>query len=206
MDGTLINSAEDLVNTCNMLRSAYGLEPLEADVIMGFIGDGVGKLLERTLAGSGIPPAEAKDLMMEFYAQNLDLHTTLYPGVYKGIRDLRKAGWKIALFSNKKEDFCKQILFDFGLGLDFDCVVGDGGGFARKPDPEALLYILDFLKIEDPSSSWMVGDHHTDLEAGQRAGMKTVFCEYGFGNPGEFKPDLRVKNFSEFVNAVLQNE
>lgn len=202
LDGTLIDSRQDLVNTCNMLRASYDLEPLPGEQIAAFIGDGIQKLLERTLSDSSVSPAEAMPRMLELYAQNLNRCTVLYPGVFQGIRRLAECGWHIALFSNKKEMFCERTLEYFALAEYFTVVIGDSDRFARKPDPEALNFILKKLQIVDPGESWMVGDHHTDLEAGKKAGMKTAFCSYGIGDPGVFQPDLTVDHFAELVRRL----
>ncbi len=205
LDGTLIDSRQDLINTCNMLRQSYGLDVLPEEQILTYVGDGVQNLLERTLSDSSVPVQEATPLMLELYARNLNVCTVLYPGVFQGIRELAEHGWRLALFSNKREIFCRQTLDHFHLSEYFSVVIGDSDAFPRKPDPAALNFILKELQISDPENAWMVGDHHTDLEAGQKAGMKTVFCRYGIGNTGSLKADLNINHFSELVQELCHD-
>lgn len=202
LDGTLIDSRIDIANAVNMTRKAFQLPPLPLEKIISFVGNGVRYLLERALEGTGVSPEEAMETMHEAYRVNLNLNSSLYPGVFQGLRHLHTAGWKIALFSNKPEDFCKFILHDFGIASSFDLILGESGEFPLKPDPAGLEFILDTLHAKPPENSWIIGDGVNDLKAGRLAGMKRVFASYGFGNTGNETPDKTAHSFHEIVEIL----
>lgn len=202
LDGTLVDSRLDIANSVNMTRKAFQLPPLPLEKIVSFIGRGVRYMLERSLENTGIEPEEAMETMLEAYRSNLNLNSTLYPGVFQGLHLLRAGGWKIALLSNKPEDFCKFILHDFGIASCFDLILGDSGGMPLKPDPAGLNFILDTLRIPSPEHSWITGDGVNDLQTGRSAGVKRIFAAYGFGNTGNETPDKTAHSFPEIVKIL----
>lgn len=202
LDGTLIDSRLDLANAANLMRRAFNLPPLPMEQIISYLGNGLKKLCERALTGANIPVEEALPALMRAYRAGLTLNTVLYPGVFKTIRQLRTTGWKLAVLSNKNEDFCKSILYDLGIATQFDLIIGETEGFPLKPDPDGLRFVLETLRVEDPGSSWMIGDGATDLIAGHLAGMKTCYAAYGFGNVQSEPYDLKIGAFSELPEKL----
>lgn len=201
-DGTLVDSRLDLLNTVNQMRRYFGLSPLALEQVLSFVGDGVKMLLKRSLADSKIDPETAMDVMQQAYRANLNLASTLYPGVYKTVRDLKQAGWKIALFSNKEQDFCKSALYEFGIATYFDVILGRTDEFPLKPDPEGLLFIQELLGIDEPAESWMIGDSAQDILAGRAAGMKTCFCNFGFGDRKDEEPTAYIDKFDDLPGIL----
>lgn len=202
-DGTLVDSRLDLLNTVNQMRKYYGLAPLPLEQVLSYVGDGVKMLLSRSLSDSKIDPETAMNVMQQAYRANLNLASTLYPGVYKTIRDLQQNGWKIALFSNKEQDFCKSALYEFGIGTCFDVILGRTDDFPLKPDPEGLLFIQELLGIEDVAGSWMIGDSAQDILAGRAAGMKTCFCNFGFGDRKGEEPTAYIDKFEDLKQILV---
>lgn len=201
-DGTLVDSRLDLLNTVNQMRKYFGLSPLALEQVLSFVGDGVKMLLKRSLADSKIDPETAMSVMQQAYRANLNLASTLYPGVYKTVRDLKQAGWKIALFSNKEQDFCKSALYEFGIATYFDVILGRTDEFPLKPDPEGLLFIQELLGIDEPAESWMIGDSAQDILAGRAAGMKTCFCNFGFGDRKGEEPTAYIDKFDDLPGIL----
>jgi len=140
--------------------------------------------------------------MEDAFRANLNLATTLYPGVFTTVHELKESGWKLAVLSNKNEDFCKFILHDFGLGREFDYIVGASEGFPNKPDPAGLELLCDLFDIKDPSGSWMVGDGAQDMLTGHRAGFKFCYASYGFGSLKNESYDLKIDRFSELTEKL----
>lgn len=203
LDGTLIDSREDLANAVNLMRAEFGLEPLPLATVVSFVGDGMRKLVERALKGETVCVDGAIAAMKDAYRLNLVERTTLYPGVFDGVYALKDAGWTLAVISNKPTEFCRIILDRFRIEMAFSHVIGGGPEFPLKPDPSSLNFILESAKAQ-ASASWMVGDNHTDLEAGARAGMKKCYAAYGFGDIQGKAYDLKAAKFSDFVDAVLK--
>ncbi len=205
LDGTLLDSRLDLANTVNQMLRFYGQPPLTMEKILTFVGDGRRKLLERVLAEAKLKadPEEAYEVITRTYNANLNLASSLYPGVYQTIRELHLAGWKIALLSNKNEDCCKATLCEFGLAPYFDMIVGDNGDLLLKPEPDGLEFILDMLNIDDAAGSWMVGDSAPDMIVGRRCGLRCAYAAFGFGNDlkgAEY--DAELKTFADLKGIV----
>lgn len=202
LDGTLIDSRKDLSRAVNLMRKNFGLPPLNVEVVSSYVGNGMKKLVERSLKDTGISVEDALPVMKKAYSENLLVETTLYDGVYDGISQLKTDGWRMSVTSNKPTAFCREILDKLHLTEYLDFVIGGESGFPLKPDPAALEYILHETGVTNPAGSWILGDNHTDLEAGRRAKMKTAFAAYGFGIQNGIPYDLKVDSFPEFIERI----
>ena len=207
LDGTLIDSREDLAASVNLTRGEFGLPPLSTEKVTSYVGDGVRKLITRVFAGyeGKFNLDEALVHMRRHYEANLVARTTLYPGVAEGLMSLRGKGVKLAIVSNKPTEFCGRIMDHFGLGALFDFVIGGDSGMPLKPDPASILHCLDGVGAAK-SNAWIVGDNHTDLAAGRNAGIKRCFAAYGFGELAGETYDLRIDAFLQFVEYALSGK
>ena len=183
LDGTLIDSQEDIVRSLDLALGRLHLPAIPAARIGSFVGDGVQALVERALAESaGRPPlpeeaARGVQLFREEYGRHLLDRTHLYPGAAEALERLDWA--RYALVSNKPADFCRRILEGLGVAGRFDVILGGDSTPDRKPDPGPLLEAMHRCRIP-ASESVMVGDSRVDIEAGRRAG---VFCSPCNGIP-----------------------
>jgi len=202
LDGTLIDSRADLAAGINHMRAQFGLAPLAVETIGGYVGDGVRKLVERSLQGAEVDLGEALEMNQDYYFSHLVVHTTLYPGVEEGIRKLADAGHKLALLSNKQGTSCRAILRHFGLDGFFCAIVGGGDVAHLKPEPDGVFLCLENAEI-GASSTWMAGDHYTDLAVAKNAGVKSAFVRYGFGEERGYEPDLYFDSFSELASHFV---
>jgi phosphoglycolate phosphatase len=198
LDGTLIDSVGDLTTAVNRLRADFRLAPLPMHVVRSYVGDGVRKLVERALQGHPADLAAAVHTYRGYYAHHMHDTTALFPGVADGLRQLRVAGWQLAVISNKSADFCKELLARLGVADVFASVLGDGDTARLKPDPEPLLEVMRRAGVA-PAETWMIGDHHTDLAAARRAGVRSLFVTYGLGETGAEKPDHTCATFAAIV-------
>lgn len=201
LDGTLIDSRKDLTTAVNLTRNYYDLPPLTLATVCGFIGNGVRKLMERSLSDTEIDVNDALPRMKQFYQAHFVDETVLYPGVLDGLHKLNTAGLKLAVITNKPDQAAKLLLNRLGVDKYFDEIMGDGCGHPLKPAPDALLHFVDKWQA-DPNKSWMVGDHYTDLQAGNLAGLCCCWASYGFGDTHGHQYHLEAKSFSEFVDAI----
>jgi phosphoglycolate phosphatase len=202
LDGTLIDSRHDLATAVNLTRRDYGLPPLPVERVAGYVGDGIEKLVERSLAGTAADLREATRRCAAHYGAHLHDRTVLYPGVARGLERLRGAGYRIALISNKPAAACRAILKHFGIAPFFDCVLGAGDTAHLKPDPDPLLEAIRRMEAR-PGTAWMVGDHRTDLEAARRAGVSSVWLACGIGERGAESPDLEFADFDVMTSYFL---
>ncbi|MCF7849642.1 MAG: HAD-IA family hydrolase [Kiritimatiellales bacterium] len=199
LDGTLIDSRADLAAGVNHMRANYGLPPLPADAISGYIGNGVRKLVERSLHDAAdVDVEEAMRINRDYYVSHLTVHTTLYDGVSAGLRQLAAAGHKLALLTNKPGDASREIMEHFGLAAHFSEILGGGDVAELKPQPGGIFQCLETTGI-DVSNAWMIGDHYTDLAAAQNAGVKSALVTYGFGNAQDYTADEYFASFSELT-------
>ncbi|MDF7807319.1 HAD-IA family hydrolase [Pontiellaceae bacterium B12219] len=202
LDGTLIDSRADLTAGINHMRNHYGLDSLSLETVSGYIGDGVRKLVERSLQGADVDVDEALAINKEYYFSHATVHTALYEGVEAGLSDLTKAGHTLALLTNKPGDPSRDILRHFGLDDCFSAIIGGGDVPHLKPEPDGVFRCLE-LTHTDPSTAWMVGDHHTDLAVAKNAGIRSALVTYGFGHAGDYKPDANFASFADLVGYFV---
>ena len=201
LDGTLIDSRHDLAGAVNYMRGSMGLEPLSAERVVSFVGNGIINLVRRSVADAEVDFDEALRRMKRYYAEHLVDTTCLYPGVSAGLKELKESGITLAVLSNKPTAASAKILDRLGVAGFFSDIIGGDGNYPLKPEPDALLALQAKYGF-DASSCWMFGDHYTDLEAARRAGFRRALARYGFGDPREEKFDFEVDSFGEFVIAV----
>ena len=201
LDGTLIDSRLDLAGAVNYTRSSMGLEPLDAERIVHFIGGGAASLVRRAIADAEIDFDEALHRMRAFYYDHITDTTTLYPGVTAGLKQLSGAGTKVALVTNKPAGESEKILRQLGIAQFFSDLIGGDSDFPLKPEPDGLISLRNKYGFSN-DDCWMIGDHYTDLEAGRRAGFRRIFVTYGFGETGSESPDYTADSFSD-VNLIL---
>lgn len=201
LDGTLIDSRHDLAGAVNYMRGSMGLEPLSAERVVSFVGNGIINLVRRSVADAEVDFDEALRRMKRYYADHLVDTTCLYPGVSAGLKELKESGITLAVLSNKPTAASAKILDRLGVAGFFSDIIGGDGNYPLKPEPDALLALQAKYGF-DASSCWMFGDHYTDLEAARRAGFRRSLARYGFGDPREEKFDFEVDSFGEFVIAV----
>jgi len=201
LDGTLIDSRHDIAAAANAARVVIGLSVQDLDTIVGFVGDGADKLIERLTPDAG-PATRATALaaFKDHYARHCCVHTRPYPGIPEALRDLRAGGWRLAVATNKPEAFARAILDQLGLMPMLSGV--RGGDRVRKPDPAPVLELLAELGAS-PAASWMVGDHHTDIRAGRAAGCRVVWCDWGFGDRDGLAVDVRVATPMDLPRALM---
>lgn len=202
LDGTLIDSNKDLAVAVNYMRSKFNLPPHDEATIMSFVGNGVAKLVERSIADAPeLDFPTCLEIMKGYYVEHSTDYTTAYPAVIEGLKQLKEFGFNLCVFTNKFTDAAELILNKLGLGEFLDEIIGSDSGFPLKPEPDAILYLMDKYKV-DSQKTYMVGDHYTDLEAGRKAGCKKVFVTYGIGKTMGESFDFQAATFPELVEKL----
>ena len=201
LDGTLIDSLQDITNAVNHATRPYGIAEKSVPELGEPLGTGISILIDRVLADRR---DELKDAVMErfmdYYSNNLIVHTTLYSGV----RDLleRLAGCKKAVVTNKRERFARIILDELGIGPCFDSVLGSDSVAEKKPSPVPLLHLLDLYNLS-ASEAVMVGDSEIDIAAGKGAGVRTVGVTYGYRDRGALEDaDFIIDDILELPGVI----
>ena len=181
LDGTLIDSRADIALAVNLTRRDFGLAPLPEATVVAAIGEGVRSLLARTIPERADIPDALLARQRAHYSEHLLDSTILYPGMAAVLRTLKAHGWKFGVVTNKPALFVRPILGGLGVLDVFGAVVGGGDCPHLKPDPEPLRLAAAQMGAVLDAADWMVGDHFTDLDAAARAGIRSCFCRFGFG-------------------------
>jgi len=192
LDGTLIDSRLDIANSANEVLVSFGAEPLPVDEVAAMVGDGAQMLVRRAMRAVGrefVP--EALDRFRDIYDRRLLEHTRAYDGI-AALLDAIAPLAALAVLSNKPEMPSRRLLEALGLAAHLRAVIGgDTPGFARKPDPGGLLYLIAEAGAA-PRTTMLVGDSMIDVETGRRAAARVCAAGYGFGHLREglsLRPD-----------------
>ena len=183
LDGTLVNSLDDLANSANDTLHAYGFPVHEVEAYRYFVGNGSRKLIERIL-----PEKHATDMafveqfMSEYkdcYARNLLQKTKPYDGIMEMLEELRRRGIPMAVCTNKHQSAAEMIvktLFPHGI---FQEIIGDQEGLLRKPDPQKVLRIMRDFGVTGEQTAYF-GDTDVDMDTARNAGAFAVGVLWGF--------------------------
>jgi phosphoglycolate phosphatase len=199
LDGTLIDSRTDLVNSVNGMLRHVGRKELPAEVVATYIGDGAPMLVRRALGD----PADdryfqdALQYFLDFYREHKLDHTTVYDGVFDALEALR-GGRRMAVLTNKPVNPSRAIVEALGLGQYFSQVYGGNSFPTKKPDPMGALQLMRELDAR-PEATMMIGDSSNDVLTGRNCGMWTCGCTYGFSphTLQQAPPDVLVDHPSE---------
>lgn len=184
LDGTLVDSLEDLAISVNVMRSAFGLDPVTPEQVRRGIGKGARNLVIRTMPDNYDRIDEALKIFLDHNGANLAAHTRLFPGARELLAGLRDAGVPVALVSNKNTAHCGQLLALLGVVDCFSVVLGGDAVASCKPSPEPLLAAVARIGGQ-AGTTVMIGDSCNDFEAAAAAGVRSIGCEFGYGEPWE---------------------
>lgn len=203
-DGVIINSGADLANAVQYTQRQLGRPVLPKEEIISYVGRGVENLIRRSFKGSSEEIIQkAIPIYKEYYYNNCVVDTVLYPNVKEILEYFKDK--KIALVTNKPENMSRKILECLNVNQYFDMIIGPESVKNMKPDPEGLLKVLDTFG-ESPKKAIMVGDSHTDVEAGKKAGMYTCGVTYGLGSSEDLikaEPDFLFDDIAYLKDAII---
>lgn len=178
LDGTLVDTVQDITDSLNYALKPSGTKSLTIGDTMEMVGEGISRLIEKALpAEKGHLKDKVTKRFLEYYSGHLTDKSREYPHVKETLENL--TGFKKAVISNKREDLSKRLLEELGLAVYFDLIIGSDTAGERKPSAIPVLYIISKLGVS-PEESIIVGDSNFDVEAGKKAGVKTVAVTYGY--------------------------
>jgi phosphoglycolate phosphatase len=208
LDGTLVDTAPDLVGVLNAILGEHGHPPLPLATARPMIGRGALALLERGFAAAGAPlhPQTAQplfDRFIDLYAARIADESRPFPGVAEALDALAGAGATLAVCTNKRTWLSQALLAALGLAGRFAAVMGPDTAGAAKPDPRHLIAAVAAAggRIE---GSVMVGDSKADLDAARAAGVPMVAVSFGYTEipAAELGADALIDHFAELPAAV----
>lgn len=205
LDGTLIDSGDDLVQATIHSLHGLGIDPPPPEVIIGYVGGGARGLLQDSMGEAATPERLEAGLaaFIDYYGAHLLDHTLPYPGVEEVLRHFF-ATRPLAVITNKPEAFSRTILEGLELAGYFREILGYDSVERKKPHPEGILQALHGWGVE-PTRAVMVGDSDHDILAGKAAGTVTVAVAYGFKSPEELAslgPDYLIHDIRELIELV----
>ena len=201
LDGTLLNTLEDLYIGFNYAIGEFGYPKRRIEEIRNFVGNGIKKAIERAL------PYRVEESKLEqivsvfkkYYSEHMNEHTRPYDEVVEMLFELKKKGYKIAVVSNKYDDavreLCKKQFGDL-----IDIAVGEGYGVKKKPAPDGVLKIINELKAEE---AIYIGDSEVDIQTAKNSGLPCISVLWGYKDR-EFLEKNGAKIFAEKPKDIIK--
>ena len=187
LDGTLVNSLRDLADATNDALAKMGKPGYEERAYRHLVGQGLRNLIKDALGGGEESLIdEGMRLFHEYYDVHMYDHTGPYEGVVEMLKEVKKAGVKVGILSNKPDCSTKEVSERLLSGIDFDAVFGAREGVPIKPNPQGLFDVLDHLGVKADECIY-VGDSKVDMLTGKSAGLYTVGVTWGFRDEEELK-------------------
>lgn len=180
LDGTLLNTLEDLKNSVNFAMRSMGYPEHTLEQVRMFIGNGIAMLIKRAVPQGTDEIDEKKTLgiFTEHYNAHLNDCTAPYPGVTESLTVLKNRGVKIGVVTNKNDDSAKMLIAGY-FGNLVDVTLGHLDGIPSKPNPEALLRVMSDLGVNAEETLYF-GDSDVDVLTAKNAGVKSVGASWGF--------------------------
>jgi phosphoglycolate phosphatase len=210
LDGTLIDTAPDLIGTLNLVFAQEGLPPIAMDQARSLVGAGILPLIERALVGQGrnLPVEEVDEIFARYirhYQEHIADASRPFPGLEPALDRLEEDGFRLAVCTNKYEALSVRLLDALGLGNRFAAICGQDTFPMKKPDPETLR--LTIAKAGgDPARAVMVGDSATDVTLARAAAIPVIGVDFGYTPVPmvELKPDRLISHFDALAHAVME--
>jgi phosphoglycolate phosphatase len=206
LDGTLVDSVPDLAAAVDNMLAHYQLPPAGLARVQHWVGNGSLKLVERALLHAQQHAdnlANAHEVFLQAYTDTHHAYSRLYPGVPELLNALQTRDIKLAIATNKPQQFILPILQAFNIADYFDWIVGGDFLAVKKPDPYHLFYICEQAGVP-PTDAIMVGDSRADIAAANAALMDNILLRQGYGQGLELT-SLGAQLILDDINALTQH-
>ncbi len=208
LDGTLADTADDLVATLNVILAREGAPPVASAAARNMVGMGARKLIVEGFAADGrsLSPERLEELFVEYldiYEKNIAVHSRLFPGVLASLDRFSAAGFSFAVCTNKSERPARKLMDELGVSGRFRAICGQDTFAWSKPDARALLSTIE-KSGGDPAHAVMIGDSRTDISTARNARMPVVAVDFGYTDipVHDLNPDRVISHFDELWTAV----
>ena len=207
LDGTLADTAPDIAFALNRTLEGAGLPPLPIETVIGYVGDGAAKLIERAL------PADRRERdlaplfesFLSIYEARPCVDSRLYPGIEALLQALASAGVATAILTNKAGPLARTLVQTLLPSHHFHAVIGDRDGYPRKPDPAAARALVERARTT-PARTVMVGDGLPDMRLGHALGARSLAAAWGYTPRASLvaeSPNWIVDDPTEVVEILL---
>jgi len=185
LDGTLLDTLDDLTESCNFALKTLGFPPRKKEEIRRFVGNGARRLIELSLPdGKGELVSSALEIFRAHYASHSGDQTRAYEGILPLMDTLKKEGYRLAIVSNKPDFAVKELARTFFSQVDF--AVGEKENVRRKPAPDTVLQAMEKLSVKREESVY-VGDSEVDVKTAENAGIRCIAVTWGFRDREELE-------------------
>jgi phosphoglycolate phosphatase len=210
LDGTLIDTAPDLIDTLNVVFAREGLPPVAYETARMLIGGGAKAMIVRGMEAEGRPltPALLDQLFADFvahYSAHIADRSRPFPGLVEALDALASGGSRLAVCTNKLEGLSKLLLAELELADRFAVICGQDTFGVQKPDPEVFRRTVAAAG-GDLRQSIMIGDSLTDIRTARAAGVPVIAVDFGYTEKpvSEFAPDRIISNFSQLPMCISE--
>jgi phosphoglycolate phosphatase len=210
LDGTLVNTAPDLLNALNHVLVEAGLKPVDLSTINTMIGHGAKAMIVKGMAAQGAEPdADRMDVLFDqflaYYDENIAVGSRPFENALEALQALTDEGAILAVCTNKRQHSTDRLLEALQISEKFSAIIGADSVPDRKPHGDHILLTVDRAGGKR-SRAIMVGDSRTDERAARNAGLPFVFVPFGYETEtvDQIAPDVVVSNYSELVPALLR--
>jgi phosphoglycolate phosphatase len=210
LDGTLIDTAPDLVDTLNVVFAREGLPPVPYDTARSLIGGGARMMIKRGVEAEGrdFAPAKLDALFTDFiahYSEHIADRSRPFPGLIDALDALAAGGHRFAVCTNKLERLSVMLLKQLNLAHRFAAICGQDTFGMQKPDPEVLRRTIAAAG-GDPRHAIMIGDSLTDIRTARGAGVPVIAVDFGYTERPvtELGPDRIISRFAQLPAAIAE--
>ena len=208
LDGTLVDSAPDLIDTLNVILGREGHGPVSLEAGRKMVGAGARVMIRRGLEAHGATMTDRRleEMFVAYlalYEQHLTDKTTFYPGAEAALDRLAGAGWSLAILTNKYEKPAIKLVDELGALPRFKTVAGQDTFSVSKPDAAALFHTIERAG-GDPRRTIMVGDTITDVSTAKNAKLPVIAVDFGYADRpvAAMNPDRIISHFDDLFDAV----
>jgi phosphoglycolate phosphatase len=208
LDGTLVDTAPDLLGALNHVLSDAGLAPVDLPTVATLIGNGARAMMERGFSVHGVTlPAPDMDAAFErfitYYIDNIAVGSRPFDGCVPALDALLDAGATLCVCTNKRQDLSERLIGELGLTRRFAAILGADRATNRKPHPD---HVFEAVRAAggNPARALFVGDSRTDERAARNAGLPFLFVTFGYEaeTVENLAPDAVIGHYSELLPAL----
>lgn len=208
LDGTLIDTAPDLVDTLNVVFAREGMASVPYETARNLIGGGARAMIARGVEAEGrvLSPAKLEQMFADFiehYTEHVADRSRPFPGLLDALDTLAAKGYRFAVCTNKLERLSVLLLDALALSRRFATICGQDTFGIQKPDPEVLRRTIKAAG-GNPQHAIMIGDSGTDIRTARAAGLPVIAVDFGYSERpvAELNPDRVISHFAQLPEAV----
>jgi phosphoglycolate phosphatase len=210
LDGTLVDTASDLVAAVNRTLGTLRLSPTSAGILKPVVNSGARAMLEAGLLHHGVSKSAAEvdvllDAFLADYGRNIAVESKPFPGAIAALERLKSAGSRLGVCTNKREHLARKLLKELKMDKLFNAITGRDTLPVHKPDPGHLIGTV-ILADGDLSHCVMIGDSEIDISTGRAAGIPVIGVGFGYSREpmAALKPDLILDHFDRLDDALAR--